>query len=484
MATTQEKAVREQLEAVRPVRHFARHKLMFGKIKRLYFVGIGGAGMSGIAEVLHNLGYQISGSDSSPSEITTYLSSIGITLYDRHDGANVQNADVLVISSAVGEDNAEVIAARERGIPVIKRAEMLGELMRLKFSIGVAGTHGKTTTTSMIGAVMRKAELHPTLIVGGVVADLGTGASLGSGDYLVAEADEYDRSFLAMYPSMAVVTNLEADHLDCYDDLDDLINAFVTYMNRVPFYGSVVLSADDINLRRVHNEIARPYMTFGFSEEADYRAVDVTLQAGGSRFKVFHREDMLGQVILHVPGKHNISNALATIAACFELEVPFATIADGLSAFRGVGRRFDVIGEVDDIMVIDDYAHHPTEIAATLRTAKESYGRRVIVIYQPHLFSRTRDFTVQFAEALALADECVLVDIYPAREKPIPGVTSELIKDKAEGLGLGSFHYVGAKENSVEYVKKLARPGDMIFTMGAGSITLMKTKILEALKKR
>ena len=484
MPTSKEKAVREQLEAVQPVRQFARHKLMFGKIKRLFFVGIGGAGMSGIAEVLHNLGYQIAGSDSSPSEITEYLASIGITLFDRHDGANIQNADVLVISSAVGEDNAEVIAARERGIPVIKRAEMLGELMRLKFSIGVAGTHGKTTTTSMIGAVMGKADLQPTLIVGGVVADLGTGASLGSGDYLIAEADEYDRSFLSMYPSMAVVTNLEADHLDCYDDLDDLINSFVTYMNRVPFYGSVVLSADDINLRRVHHEIARPYVTFGFSDEADYRAVDVTLKAGGSRFKVFRHQDMLGQVILNVPGKHNVANALATVAACYELEVPFATIADGLSAFHGVGRRFDVIGEVDGIMVVDDYAHHPTEVAATIRTAKESYERRVIVVYQPHLFSRTRDFTVQFAEALALADECVLVDIYPAREKPMPGVTSELIKDKAENLGLGSFHYVGAKENCVDYVVKLARPGDMIFTMGAGSITLMKTKILEALKKR
>ena len=484
MAIQPEKMVRNHPEAVRPSGKFAHKRLMFGKIKRLYFVGIGGAGMSGIAEILHNLGYQISGSDSSPSEITEYLSSIGITIHEGHAGENVEDTDVLVISSAVGEDNPEVIAAREIGLPVIKRAEMLGEIMRLKFSIGVAGTHGKTTTTSMIGSVMRKAELQPTLIVGGIVADLGTGASLGSGDYLVAEADEYDRSFLAMYPSMAVVTNLEADHLDCYDDLEDLINSFVTYMNRVPFYGSVVLSADDVNLSRVLGEIARPYVTFGFSEEAQYRAVDVSLIPGGSRFKVFHHEDMLGQVNLNVPGKHNIANAMATIATCHELEVPFATIADGLASFRGVGRRFDVIGEANGIMVIDDYAHHPTEVAATIRTAKESYERRVIVVFQPHLYSRTRDFTVQFAEALALADECVLVDIYPAREKPIPGVTSESIQTKADGLGLGSFHYVGAKENCVDYVAEMAQPGDMIFTMGAGSITLMKTKILEAIKQR
>ncbi len=456
---------------------------MFGKIRKLYFVGMGGAGMSGIAEILFNLGFQISGSDCVPSDVTDYLSALGITFYPDHKPEHLADSEVVVISSAVGENNPEVVEARRRGIPVIKRAEMLGELMRLKFSIGIAGTHGKTTTTSMIGKILQLGEYQPTIIVGGIVAELGTGAALGSGEYLVAEADEYDKSFLAMFPSMAVVTNLEPDHLDCYDGMPDLINSFLTYMNRVPFYGSVVVSADDERLTRLRDKLTRPYVTFGMAVEADYRAVNIDLQETQSRFNVFHKGELLGEVTLRVPGGHNVANALAALAACCELDVPFETIVAGLRSFSGVGRRFEIVADVNDVLVVDDYAHHPTEIRATLKTAKEVYRRRTTVIYQPHLYSRTRDFAEELAAALAPADNCLLVEIYPAREKPIPGVTSELIKEHGQALGRGNFTCVGVKERAVDAVAELVRPGDMVILMGAGSITLIKKDIVEAVKK-
>ncbi len=465
------------------IESFTCSEMMFGKVKKLYFVGIGGAGMSGIAEILFNLGFHIEGSDHSPSSITDYLSSLGIPVHREHRAENLRDVDVVVISSAVSEDNPEVAEAYRRGIPVIKRAEMLGELMRLKFSIGVSGTHGKTTTTSMIGKILQYGNYQPTLIVGGVVAELGTGAALGKGDYLVAEADEYDRSFLSMFPTVAVVTNLEPDHLDCYDGMDDLIQSFLTYMNRVPFYGSVIISADDHRLTQLQPKIARRFATFGFSPDAGYRAVDVKLTEGKSSFSVFHHEELLGKVTLQVPGKHNIANALAAIATCCELDVPFTAIAEGLYAFTGVGRRFEIVGTVNDIMVVDDYAHHPTEIIATLQAAKEVYQRRVIVVYQPHLYSRTRDFVNQFAEALSLADVCLLVDIYPAREKPIEGVTSELIMRQAHRRKIGNFRYIGGKENAPDEVAQLAQPGDIVITMGAGSITRVKEAIIRKLEE-
>ena len=461
---------------------FGCETLMFGKIKKLYFVGIGGAGMSGIAEILFNLGFDIKGSDNTPSDVTSYLDNLGVDVYDNHSPENLSDVDVVVISSAVGEDNPEVVEARRRGIPVIKRAEMLGEIMRLKYSIGISGTHGKTTTTSMIGKVLQMGRYQPTIIVGGVVAELGTGAALGSGEYLVAEADEYDRSFLAMYPSMAVVTNLEPDHLDCYDGIKDLINSFLKYMNKVPFYGSVVISADDKRLMLLRDKIDRPYVTFGFSVDADYRALNMKMEPGRSLFSVYQKGELLGEIILDVPGKHNVSNALATVAVCCELGVSFETIADGLRTFTGVSRRFEIVGDVNDILVIDDYAHHPTEIEATLRTAKEVYNRRVIVVYQPHLFSRTKTFADDLAKALSISDKCLLVDIYPAREKPIEGVTSKLIIQKAKEHNIGDFKYIGTRENVASEVAKITKPGDMIIIMGAGSITLVKNDVLEILK--
>ncbi len=468
---------------LQPKESFKREKIMFGKIKKLFFVGIGGAGMSGIAEILFNLGYEIKGSDSTLSEITEYLQELGIKIFPEHKAANLDDVDVVVITSAVGEENPEVVEARRIGIPVIKRAEMLGELMRLKFSIGVSGTHGKTTTTSMIGSILQTGKYQPTLIVGGIVAGLGTGSALGSGDYLVAEADEYDKSFLAMFPSMAVITNLEADHLDCYDDVEDLINSFVMYMNRVPFYGQVIISADDKNIKNIRHRISRPYKTFGFSIDSDYRALNLKMEAGRTTFSVYKEGDLLGEIILRVPGEFNVMNAMAAIAACYELEVPFETIADGLLSFNGVGRRFEIIGEANDVLLVDDYAHHPTEIQATLETAQKVYDRRVIVVFQPHLYSRTRDFREQFAVALAIADKVYLVDIYPAREKPIEGITSKIIVEDANKLGYTNFEYIGTKENAIDTVAQTAQPNDLIITMGAGSITLIKKQIMELLKK-
>lgn len=464
------------------VKRFAIEKLMFGRFKKLYFVGIGGAGMSGIAEILFNLGYQVRGSDSTPSEVTEYLQTLGISIASGHRAANIEDADVLIISSAVGENNPEVVEARRKGIPVIKRAEMLGELMRLKFAVGVAGTHGKTTTTSMVGRILQHAKLNPTLIVGGIVAELGTGASLGSGDYMVTEVDEYDRSILAMFPSMAVVLNIEPDHLDCYDGMDDLLGAFLSYINRVPFFGSAIISADDINLRMLKPKITRPYRTFGFADEADYRAVAVRLESGRSLFSVYNQGELLGEIILNIPGRHNVANALAATAVANELQIPFVTIAEALRAFRGVGRRFEIIGEVNNIMVVDDYAHHPTELAATLATAR-GYNRRIIVVFQPHLFSRTQYFVHEFAEVLARADKCILTDIYPAREEPIEGVTSLLIKNEAARLGKGDFNYVGVKDNAVEAIAQTARPGDMVLLVGAGSITHIKSLVMNRLQK-
>ena len=458
--------------------------MIFGKFKELHFVGIGGAGMSGIAEILHNLGYKITGSDIRKSEVTDHLEQLGIEVYQGHDGQNIGTTNVVVISSAVDTENPEVAEAKRLNIPIIKRAEMLGELMRLKYSIGVAGTHGKTTTTSMIGKIFTDASFDPTVIVGGIVAGKGSGASLGAGEYLVAEADEYDRSFLSMFPSMAVITNIEPDHLDCYDGMADLENCFLEYMNRTPFYGGVVFSADDVVLARLQDRIKRTSTTFGFSETADYRAFDFRLTEGGSVFTVQKNGENQGQIIMHVPGRYNAQNALAAVTAAMELDVPFEKIADSLLDFRGVTRRFEIKSTVDNIIVVDDYAHHPTEIIATLSAAKDSYNRRVIAVFQPHLYSRTRQFYREFTEALNIADIVFLVDIYPAREEPIEGVTSEMISQYALQKGYDQVQYIGAKENAVEEVLKVAKSGDMVITVGAGSIYRINPEIVRGLENR
>lgn len=457
--------------------------MIFHKYKNLHFVGIGGAGMSGMAKILHNLGYSVSGSDNCPTEVTEHLESIGIRVYTGHSAQQVAGADLVVISSAVDESNPEVVEAAARDIPIIKRAEMLGELMRLKFSIGIAGSHGKTTTTAMLGKILAHANLDPTVLIGGRAMESDSGGSLGGGDIMVAEADEFDRSFLKMYPSIAVITNIEEDHLDCYRDLNDLLDSFAEYINRVPFYGSVVIPEFDTNVQRIRDVIKRPVVTFGFDPVADIRAEGIEYSGHGSRFRLIVKGEATGTIALQVPGRHNIANALAAIAAALEIEVPLAVIEEGLRDFKGVGRRFEVIGKARGITVVDDYAHHPSEVAATLTGIADSQrGGRTIAIFQPHLFSRTRDFYKQFAEALHHAEVALVVDIYPAREKPMPGITAAMIADYAASIGYKNVRYIGLKENAIEETAALAREGDLVITMGAGDVFRINAKLLKRLE--
>lgn len=458
--------------------------MIFPKYKNLHFVGIGGAGMSGMAQILHNLGYHVTGSDITPTEVTDHLESLGIQVYTGHSGPQVAGADLVVISSAVNDANPEVVEAINRGIPVIKRAEMLGELMRLKFSIGIAGSHGKTTTTAMLGKILMTAQVDPTVLIGGRAVELDSGGQLGKGDIMVAEADEFDRSFLKMFPTIAVITNIEEDHLDCYDGLDDLLKAFAEYINRVPFYGSVIIPDFDNNVARIRDDIKRPIITFGFEPTADVRAADITFVDHGSRFTLIVRGEARGIISLQVPGRFNIANALAAAAAALEIEVPVETIEDGLRAFQGVGRRFEVVGVIRGITVVDDYAHHPSEVTATLtgiQETKKSDSGKVIAVFQPHLFSRTRDFYRQFAEALRHADEALVVDIYPAREQPMAGITAALIADYAASIGYKNIRYIGLKENAIDLLVDEAREGDLIVTMGAGDIFRINDKLLKKL---
>lgn len=456
--------------------------MIFSKYKHLHFVGIGGAGMSGMAKILHNLGYQVSGSDNSPSEVTDHLETLGIRIYSGHSASQVAGADLVVISSAVDESNPEVAEALARGIPVIKRAEMLGELMRLKFSIGIAGCHGKTTTTAMLGRILMTAGLDPTVLIGGRAVESDSGGLLGRGEIMVAEADEFDRSFLKMFPTIAVITNIEEDHLDIYKDLDDLLNAFAEYISRVPFYGSVIIPEADQNVRRIRDRIKRSIVTFGFEPTADVRAENITYSGFGSHFDLVVRGERRGGISLSIPGRFNIANALAATAAALEIEVSITAIEEGLRQFRGVGRRFQIMGETRGVIVVDDYAHHPSEVAATLTGVRQSASAgRIIAIFQPHLFTRTRDFYRHFAEALHHADEALVVDIYPARERPLPGITAEMIAQYAASIGYKNVRYIGLKENGVDEAAKVARTGDIIITMGAGDVFRICDKILKRL---
>ena len=448
--------------------------MRFLRLRRLHFVGAGGVGMSGIAEILlQATPLEISGCDLARSENTARLERLGAKIAAGHDPKHVENADLLVISSAVAESSEEVAAARARGVPVIRRAEMLGEIMRLKQGIAVAGTHGKTTTTSLTGMVLTEAGFDPTIVVGGQVHILGTNARLGQGEYLVAEADEYDRSFLELTPVVAVITNVEADHLDTYRDLPDILDAFASFANRVPFYGSVVVCVDDPGARSLLPRIKRRVVTYGQSHDAMLQARETRLEAGGTTFEVFDAEQgRLGSARLKLPGRHNVANALAAIAVGRELSIPFETIARALEGFTGVVRRFEKKGERSGVLVVDDYAHHPTEISATLQAARQVYpDRRLVALFQPHLFSRTRDFSEEFGRALAAADASVVMDVYPSREKPIPGVTGALVADAAKRLkGEGSITYVSDKKEVVGCLERTLIPGDLLVTLGAGDV--------------
>ena len=457
---------------------------MFSSIKKIHFVGIGGIGMSGIAEILIDQGFRVSGSDRALSEVTEHLQSLGATIYEGHKAENLAaDVDTLVYSSAVASENPELAEAERRKIPIVRRAEMLAEVMRLKYGIGIAGTHGKTTTTSMVSLVLLEGGFDPTVIVGGKLSGLGgTNARLGKGDFIVVEADEFDRSFLSITPTIAVLTTLETDHLDCYRDLEDIKGAFIQFANKVPFYGFIVLCLDEPALQDIMPQISKKKLfTYGLTPQADIQAIEIHHKENTSTFTVTRGFDDLGQITLQIPGKHNIQNALAAIAVGLQLGVPFSKVKAGIEKFTGVYRRWEKKGEVNGIAVYDDYAHHPTECRATLSGVKSGWRRRVVCVFQPHLYSRTRDFYEEFGKAFLLADVLVLTDVYPAREEPIQGVTGELIANAAKQFGHKDVHYIQDKKQLPEYLKKNTRPGDIVITMGAGDIWKFGEEFLKQL---
>ena len=454
---------------------------MLGKTKKIHFVGIGGIGMSGIAEFLFNHDFEISGSDMNSSEITNYLISKGINVSIGHDPATINNADVVVKSSAVKDDNPEIKYAMEHKIPVIRRAEMLAELMRMSFGIGIAGTHGKTTTTSMVGMVLSVAGLDPTVIVGGKVMNFGTNNRLGSGKHIVVEADEFDRSFLSLSPIIAGITNIEADHLDCYKNLAEIKKAFIDYVNKVPFFGSVVVCIDDPGVQSILPFVTKKIVTYGLSRQADIHATEVIMKDFRSSFTVYHRDTCLGKIELNTPGKHNIQNALQAIVIGLELGIDFPIIAQGLKEFKGVYRRFELKGCCNDIYVYDDYAHHPSEIKATLKGIRDNTDRRIVVLFQPHLFSRTRDFAADFGVSFFQSDELFITPIYPAREQPIEGVTGKLISDSAIQSGHRHVEYIQDNNLIIDKVIASLKPNDLLITMGAGDIYKYGVEILKRL---
>ena len=426
--------------------------------------------MSGLVEILLNQGFKVSGSDRVLTDITDRLSKLGATIYEGHSADNVKDVDVLVYSSAVSEDNPELLAAIERKIPVIKRAEMLAECMRMKYGIGIAGTHGKTTTTSMTGLVLTEGNLDPTIIVGGKLSSLGgTNARLGNGEFIVVEADEFDRTFLKLTPSIAALTTLEKEHLDTYKDIDDLKAAFIEFANKVPFYGFVILCLDEPALQDIIPFINKKIITYGISPQADVRAIDISHNEFASTFTVIYKGETLGTLTLRIPGLYNIKNSLVAITVAMELGVPFTTIKSALESFSGVYRRFEVKYN-SDILVIDDYAHHPTETSATQSGIRSGWKRRLITVFQPHLFSRTRDFYEEFGRSFLLSDILICTDVYPAREQPIEGITGELIVKAARKFGHKNAIYVRDKEDVEKILLGLVKKDDIVVTMGAGDI--------------
>ncbi|MGH9617944.1 MAG: UDP-N-acetylmuramate--L-alanine ligase [Acidobacteriaceae bacterium] len=457
---------------------------MFIRTQHVHFIGIGGIGMSGIAEILLNLGHRVSGSDLKRSPITDRLLSLGATIFEGHSAANIAGADVVVTTSALSSTNPEVLAAREKSIPVIQRAEMLAELMRLKYGVAIAGMHGKTTTTSMIAAVLAAGGLDPTVVVGGRVEAMGSSARLGSSQYLVAEADESDRSFLKLSPILAVVTNIDREHMDCYRDMEDVERAFVCFMDRVPFYGATTACIDDPKLAALLPRVRHSVLTYGMASEAAFRLqvlpAENRRQSGGeSHFLVHRKGDALGPFALSVPGLHNLRNATAAVAIGMQLGVSVEKIAAGLAEFHGVERRFQRKGEVRGVTVVDDYGHHPTEIRATLEAAHQCGFRRILVLFQPHRYTRTRDLIQEFRDCFQAADIVRVVDIYAASETPIPGVDAPALVEVIEGADVG---YSPSFEDAVEQLAHVAGPGDLILTMGAGNIYQAAPMLLAALR--
>ena len=445
---------------------------MFSKFQHIHFVGIGGIGMSGIAEVLLNLGYRVSGSDVKRTAITDRLEKLGGIVYEGHAASNMEGANVLVTSTAVRFDNPEVVEAVRKQIPVIPRAEMLAELMRLKYGIAIAGSHGKTTTTSMTAYVLTQGGLDPTVVVGGRLNAWGSNAKLGKGDLILVEADESDKSFLKLSPTIAVVTNIDREHLDFYKDLEDIQAHFVQFVNKVPFYGAVIICLDDPNVQAIIPQITRRMITYGMTAQADISAtqVEVMHDRFGSAFNVKYRGQDLGRVQLNVPGMHNISNAMAAIAVGLDLELSFEIIASALETFRGAERRFQVKGtHSDNILVVDDYGHHPTEIRATLAAAKSS-GRRLVTLFQPHRYTRTAALREDFARSFYDADVVLLTDIYAASEEPIEGITAQALAEDIERFGHRNVRYIGSVEQGAQAIAEVVQSNDLVLTLGAGSV--------------
>jgi UDP-N-acetylmuramate--alanine ligase len=451
----------------------------FRNFQRIHLVGIGGIGMSGIAEVLLTLGYSVSGSDTKLSTLTERLQDLGATIYEGHKAGNVEGAHVVVTSSAIKSANPEVVEAHKRKIPVIPRAEMLAELMRLKYGIAVGGAHGKTTTTSLVASILTAAHLDPTFVVGGKVNQAGTTARLGKGEYFVVEADESDRSFLLFAPVVAVVTTIDREHLDQYTSLTDIQDAFTQFVNRVPFYGSAILCLDEPNVQAIIPNVKRPIFTYGTSSQADLLISDIQLNGLASEFRLTYKGEDLGLFRLpHPPGIHNVRNAAAAAAVALYLNVPVELIRQGLANFGGVGRRFDIKGSVNDITVIDDYGHHPVEIKATLEAARGCKFNRLLVLFQPHRYSRTQHLWEEFTRAFNQADILVITDIYAASEAPLPGVTSEALAAAIREAGHKNVDYIRSMQDSIGFLLKNARPGDAILTVGAGSVSRASNELM------
>ena len=456
---------------------------MLQKKHRVHFVGIGGIGMSGVAEVLLNLGYAVTGSDLHESEVTERLRRLGAQVFVGHQEDNLAaNPSVVVISTAVKYSNPEVLEARRRHIPVVPRAEMLAELMRMKYGVAVAGSHGKTTTTSMIAAVLSTAGLDPTMVIGGRVHMLGTNAKMGQGDILVAEADESDGSFLLLSPTIAVVTNIDREHMDFYQTMEKLSEGFLYFINKIPFYGLAVLCMDNGNVQALVPKVRKRFATYGLSLDADFSAQDLQLKPAGVEFTALHHGKPLGPVRLHLPGRHSATNALAAVAVGHELEIPFSRAAEALCDFTGIHRRFEIKGEPQGITIIDDYGHHPAEIQATLEAIRDSWKRPLIVIFQPHRFSRTRDLFDDFLTAFEGADRLVLTEVYAAGENPIEGVTSEALYQAIKRKGHMEVEFIPDKGQIAKQLAGKLNPGDIVLTLGAGDIYKVGEALVEALK--
>lgn len=455
-----------------------------GRVRHVHFVGIGGIGMSGLAEILHNLDFEVSGSDLKEGENTRALRTLGVRIDVGHVAANLQEADVVVYSSAISTHNPEIVSAHERGIPVISRAEMLAELMRVKYGVAIAGSHGKTTTTSLVATVLRAAGLDPTVVVGGRMASFGSNAKLGAGDLLVAEADESDGSFLRLTPTIAVVTNIDPEHLDHYGTHDALKEAFLQFVEKVPFYGLAVLCLDHPDVQQLLPQVRRRHVTYGLSQQADYAARSIRYRGTSTHFEVFRHGQSLGEFSVSMPGQHNVLNTLAAIAVADELEVPFDVLRQSLASFHGVARRFSVVDQPAGIALVDDYGHHPVEIRATLAAARRAYPGRVKVAFQPHRYTRTAHLFDDFARAFNDADEVLLADVYAAGEASIPGADSAHLTEAIRKHGHHAVRYVPDRSEMVRALARGAQAGDVLISLGAGDINKILKPLAEEIRAK